>query len=346
MTAGDRIESVDGVPAPHLTVGLLEKTLGDDRPDRLRIIPAASTDTLSLVLKDSSEGWATAPWPGDLSGRVGYVRVTWFAPGAARQLRKVIESLIREGADAVIIDLRGNPGGSFAQAVDAAGLFLDQGATVARLRMKKRVEPVKTDRRPPFPNLRLALLVDRGTAGSAEMMAAALRERGRAALLGTRTWGHGSIQSFFRIEKNRDLCLRLTTAYLATSAGNGIEPSATGETGGVAPDIVVETEDEPGAVRRLKLGRMFHRFVQERCDRSDRPVSPGRLPEGLADRFYRYLLENDFEYRTGELERARENIENCLLYELAERFNGAAGRWRLELAGDPVYDRAVADLSS
>jgi carboxyl-terminal processing protease len=128
----------------------------------------------------------------------------------------------------MVIDLRGNPGGSLYDAMDAAGLFLGEGAFIAGVRTRDQLREHRTTKSARFPDGDLWLLQDERTASSAELFIAALTENGRARSLGTRTVGKGSTQSMIPLTDGA--ALLLTVGELLAPEGMrydgvGLEPS-------------------------------------------------------------------------------------------------------------------------
>lgn len=159
-------------------------------------------------------------------GRWGVLRLDSFRLGAAVVLRREVRQLQRDGAQGFVLDLRDNPGGLVAQAVAVASLFVDRGviATLAGAhhpRQVLRASPGVATRLP------LVVLVDRYTASSAEIVAAALRDNHRAAIVGERTYGKGLVQAVDPL--GNGAALELTIAQYRTPdgadlAGRGLTP--------------------------------------------------------------------------------------------------------------------------
>jgi carboxyl-terminal processing protease len=163
-------------------------------------------------------------------GRWGVLRLDSFRLGAAVVLRREVRQLQRDGAQGFVLDLRDNPGGLVAQAVAVASLFVDRGviATLAGAhhpRQVLRASPGVATRLP------LVVLVDRYTASSAEIVAAALRDNHRAAIVGERTYGKGLVQAVDPL--GNGAALELTIAQYRTPdgadlAGRGLTPQVRG----------------------------------------------------------------------------------------------------------------------
>lgn len=131
----------------------------------------------------------------------------------------------------VILDLRGNPGGLLSEAVEVSGLFLDKGSVIAsaRGRSADSANIYIADGGDVLEDKPLVILIDGATASSAEVMSAALKEQGRAQLVGTRSYGKGSVQKLIMLEDGSSLAL--TDAYFYTPAGKKIDQK------GLVPDV-------------------------------------------------------------------------------------------------------------
>jgi carboxyl-terminal processing protease len=160
--------------------------------------------------------------------RWGDVRVEAFAAGTARALRQELARVQRTGASGIVLDLRDDPGGLLTQAVSVTSLFLDRGVVVT-LRGVHRETTVYRARGKAVTSLPLVVLVDRGTASSAEVVAAALRDHHRATIVGQRTYGKALVQSIDPL--GNGAALELTVAHYYTANGDDISGV------GIVPDI-------------------------------------------------------------------------------------------------------------
>lgn len=175
-----------------------------------------------------------------LEAQVQYVRVKAFS----RRVTGDLDALLarQEHTRGLILDLRGNPGGLFDEAVAMCDLFLDSGPIVMAVGRGGRViERHTAHSRGTFSNFPMAVLIDRGSASAAEVVAGALRDRGRARLFGERSYGKGSVQSILDLTDGSGL--KLTVARYLTPSGRVIDGA------GIAPDEAVEA---PGGVPALE----------------------------------------------------------------------------------------------
>jgi len=169
-------------------------------------------------------------------GRFAYVRLTGFQEGSAQELSEALDKLDKEhkgGVAGIVLDLRYNPGGLLTQAVEISDLFLDAGLIV---RTDGRVESqahkffAQADgTRRPVP---MVIMVNEGSASASEIVAGALQDHHRAIVIGTKSFGKGSVQTILPLTDSS--ALRLTTARYYTPSGRSIQDS------GIEPDVVVE----------------------------------------------------------------------------------------------------------
>jgi carboxyl-terminal processing protease len=152
--------------------------------------------------------------------RIGYVRLLAFPGNAADRLDAAAERLVSRGAQGLILDLRGNPGGLLGQAVRSVSLFLADGVvcTVEGRHQARRVYGVSGTA--SLPLLPLVVLVDRGSASAAEIVAAALADHRRATVVGERTYGKTQVQSVTLLSNGA--ALKLTTATYLTPLGTDL----------------------------------------------------------------------------------------------------------------------------
>ena len=185
---------------------------------------------------------------------IGYVRITAFNEQTEANLRQAVEELEAElGPDmkGVVVDLRNNPGGILEQAVAVADAFLDQGEIVStRGRRTDSVQRFNARRGDLVDGLPIVVLINGGSASASEIVAGALKDHGRAIVMGTRSFGKGSVQTIMPLPGHG--AIRLTTARYYTPAGTSIQAK------GIVPDIEVvqarvETIDEGEARREADL---------------------------------------------------------------------------------------------
>ena len=175
-----------------------------------------------------------------LTGGVGYVRVSQFNDTTGDDLAAVVGDLRADGDLAgLILDLRDNPGGLLSAAVDVAGAFLAGGVIVSTTGRQPSSER-RYDAKPGdlLEGAPLVVLINGGSASASEIVAAALKDHDRATVLGTRSYGKGSVQSVMYFRDTR--AIKLTTARYLTPDGHSLQAN------GVAPDVAVMPRDDEG----------------------------------------------------------------------------------------------------
>ena len=165
--------------------------------------------------------------------RIGYLAITRFSEATAADVIAGLGKLRQQGAlDALVLDLRNDPGGLVDQAIAVADQFLDSGTIVTIRGRRGSVETQTAHKGGVAVGVPVIALVDQGTASAAEILAAALRDHGHAQLVGAPTYGKGTVQTFYDLDDGSGL--KLTTARYYTPAGKSLESN------GIVPDVTVE----------------------------------------------------------------------------------------------------------
>jgi carboxyl-terminal processing protease len=169
---------------------------------------------------------------------VGYIHITSFNEQTTVDLQKAVEDLKKEIGPKLkgyIIDLRNDPGGLLDQAISVSDAFLDEGAIVIT-KGRNLEETQRANARPGdiADGKKLVVLINGGSASASEIVAGALQDHHRATIVGTRSFGKGSVQTIIPLGSNG--ALRLTTARYYTPSGRSIQAK------GIEPDVLVEEE--------------------------------------------------------------------------------------------------------
>lgn len=204
----------------------------------------------------------------------GYIRLAQFQERSDRDLQRALEKLAAEkgGLKGLVLDLRNNPGGLLTQAVRITDLFLDAGLIVyTEGRIESQRQKFFAQKDSPVMDFPIVVLVNGGSASASEIVAGALQDHKRAIVLGTKTFGKGSVQTILPLDDNS--ALRLTTARYFTPKGRSIQAT------GIVPDIIVEsTPQQDGKVEERKRSGVREENLPGHLLN---PQTPGQTPEQI-----------------------------------------------------------------
>jgi carboxyl-terminal processing protease len=241
---GDTILAVDGVStaalAFHEAIGRILGRAGSHVSLRVR------RDRRTLQFGLVRRQFRQRPVHARLAGHVGVIRIASFSQGAARETSAAVKQLTRRGAHALVLDLRGDPGGLLREAVGVASLFLRGGESIVSLAGAHRPLKIVYARAGGPATVPLAVLVDSGSASASEVVAGALKDHGRATIVGRPTFGKSLVQEIYLLPSGA--ALKLTVARYLTPAGVDISR------GGVQPDVR-SRHALVAALRLLSAGR-------------------------------------------------------------------------------------------
>lgn len=163
---------------------------------------------------------------------IGYIsmRQTRFSEGTSEEVEQGIKDLKAKNIKGLVLDLRGNPGGLLSQATQVADLFLAKGAPIVSIRERagRREEVKLSQRQPVAAEIPLAVLIDEGSASASEIVAGAIQDNDRGLIVGTTSFGKGSVQTIFDLHEVAESALKLTTALYYTPSGRSIHREYSG----------------------------------------------------------------------------------------------------------------------
>ncbi|MCB4755627.1 MAG: S41 family peptidase [Elusimicrobia bacterium] len=230
ITLQDAVKKLRGAPKTQVKITIMREGVKDPLPFNL------TRENITIV---SVKGKM-------LENDIGYVRLTEFIEPTLRDLEKTLSHLDSQGMKSLVLDLRNNPGGLLQSAVDVTKQFIgDQKLVVYTEGRAQPRQEFKADVTAPYKKLPLVCLINRGSASGSEILAGALQDHGRAVLVGTETFGKGSVQSVIKLEDGSGL--RLTTAKYYTPSGRSIHRDPKTGVGGIQPDIAINVDRETEA---------------------------------------------------------------------------------------------------
>ena len=246
VRAGDIIEYIDGKATRDISLydakQLLNGTAGSEV--KLRIL-RANARPLTLTVKRSTFR-APAAEARMEAGRIGILRVNSFASGEAADARARVQDLIKQGAQKMVVDLRGTAGGSIDEAVAVANLFIKEGMIAQTSgRESKTLKTFAADSKAAIFSGPVVALIDAGTAGAAEVVASALLERNRGQVVGEKSFGAGAEQQLFTLRGGDGLLL--TTVKWASASGKPFLGEDRNHSG-VTPSVEVKRPELADAI--------------------------------------------------------------------------------------------------
>ena len=270
ILAGDTITHIEGELTERLRSADIEKRIRGRLGTSIELTVRRSAEEpartvkltremlrLETVLSDRRSADGTWQFMHDSESKIGYIRVTVFARHTASELRKTIRRLLESGMRGLILDLRNNPGGLLSAAIHVSDLFVSEGRIVSTEGRNTETQEWDAHRRGTFERFPMAVLVNQGSASASEIVAACLQDHKRAAVIGGRTFGKGSVQNIIELERGRSV-LKLTTAGYKRPSGKNIHrfPGvAESEDWGVRPDEGMEIKVSMELRGKLALQR-------------------------------------------------------------------------------------------
>jgi carboxyl-terminal processing protease len=240
LHTGDRIVKIDGLSTKDMQLS--------DAVKRMRGRPGSKV-TISVV----REGWnepkdfdivreqirVQSVKTVELGDGIEYLKLRQFQEQSPHDLEAALEKFAKNGMKSLILDLRNNPGGLLTAAVEVSEKFIDDGKLVVYTEGRVRNQNMRfsAHAKRGYAQMPMVVLVNQGSASASEIVAGALQDWGRATVVGTQTFGKGSVQTIIPLSDGSGL--RLTTAKYFTPKGRSIHGK------GITPDVVVEAPKEP-----------------------------------------------------------------------------------------------------
>lgn len=231
---GDEILAIDGKPTSLMTLEQASELIKGESGTEIKLrLSRADRGVFDLTLTRAQIELPSVSYAlrQENQRRIGYIKLDEFSSHAAEQMEAAIKELQNQGAEAFVLDLRGNPGGLLFASIEIARLWIDSGEIVYTID-RQGGDRHFTANNTAITDLPLAVLVDEGSASASEILAGALKENQRATIVGTRTYGKGTVQSVTSLSDGSGLAVTISRYY---------PPSGTSITeNGIEPDVVVE----------------------------------------------------------------------------------------------------------
>ncbi len=238
--AGDIVEFVDGQSTHEMSLAEIKRRLSGEPGSRVEtsIIRPRKIEPQKITIVREVEN-VPAVQEKELADNVGYIKADVLTKGKAQEIANKIKSLQKQGVKKLVLDLRNNSEGDEEEGVAVANLFVGNGL-IAYLQGQKYPKVMfNADPQKKITDLPVAVLVNRGTSGAAELVAAAILDNGRGDVVGDKTWGDGSVQKLIEVPDGSALILSIAKYY--TPKGKIIQEN------GITPNVQIASSDDLAA---------------------------------------------------------------------------------------------------
>lgn len=238
IKAGDRILAVDGADATGWSVlEAVNKIRGEEgTPVILTVEHVGSLDAVDITIIRAIIEDPSVRVSNIADTNYGRLKIDTFTAETAQEVREGLKELIDGGAKGVILDLRGNPGGLLSATVDVASEFLKEGLVTYEVNSRGKRNDWEVKKGGKFPDIPLVTLVDNFSASGSEVLTGALQDHGRSVVIGTNTFGKGSVNLLRALSNGGGVYFTIGRWF--TPNGRLIEEI------GIDPDVIVETADD------------------------------------------------------------------------------------------------------
>ena len=329
LRAGDILLAIDGDDLQGLSVDKVSDRLRGEAGTTLTVRAkreGVADSIFEVKLTRANIALPSVPYYTILSDSIGYIILNSFTEGCAREVRLALVELKDRGAKRLVLDLRGNGGGSLSEAVDITGLFVPKGSVVVTTKGKiaQATQSFRTRREPLDATMPLVVLVDGQSASASEIVAGAIQDFDRGVIMGRRTYGKGLVQTVRDLPYNNSL--KLTTGKYYTPSGRCVQAidyarraedgsveripdSLTSEFrtvagrsvrdgGGITPDIPLQADSLPNILFYLANSDALFDFATDytRLHPTIPPVSEFVITDSLYAAFLAAVKASDFTY--------------------------------------------------
>jgi len=372
LLPGDAIIKVDGVSTKGKSVDIVVKDIRG-KPGTKVVLTIERTiieEPFDVEIIRANIKLDAVPYYGIVDDGIGYVQLATFSQTADTELEAALDSLFVLGAQKIIFDLRLNSGGLLREGVIVSELFLcseDKEVVITKGRIESKTV-YKTKKACPYGDFPLITLVDGGSASASEIVAGALQDWDRSLIMGTTTFGKGSVQKIFPLEDGG--ALKLTTDRWYTPSGRSIDKSVelletegdedTSEVvekkefttlgplkrtvygeGGITPDVVVE----PPKMTKLETdiitkGYNFDYVVRYTATHKDIGKN-FTVDDKILKDFAVYLLEKGLEFTEEQFDSVKVSFKKRLHQNIVTNVWGLKEGYQVRVENDPLVDQAI-----
>ena len=330
LMCGDEIIEIDGVP----TKGLETKESSDRMKGKpgttvvFKVKKVRTGEIVDIPIVRERIHFPDVEYAGMLDETTGYILQTGFTDGVGAQIKEKVQALKAQGMKRLVLDLRGNGGGLMNEAINIVSLFVPKGSLVvsAKGNIEESKREYRTTTEPIDTELPIIVMIDSGSASSSEIVAGALQDLDRAAVMGTRSYGKGLVQSIRPVAYNGQM--KVTTAKYYTPSGRCVQAidysnrnedgsvghipdsltkefkTASGrivrDGGGITPDVKISVPDYSRLVYSLVLGGVIDQYVIDYARKHDSipAVDDFHYTDADFEDFIAFAKTQEFDYRS------------------------------------------------
>lgn len=326
LKAGDVIMRIDGKDVKGWGANQVTTLLRGEAGTTFELIVRRGGEEKTFHITRQTIQTPDVPYYGMIENSIGYICLTGFTDGTCKDVRQALVDLKQQGADKMVLDLRGNPGGSVTEAVDIVNLFVPKGRKVVytRGKMKYTEHDYYTAYEPIDTVMPVVVLIDGISASASEIVAGSLQDMDHAVVMGTRSYGKGLVQMVRDVAY--DGHLKITTGRYYIPSGRCIQAydyrhlNADGSAGtvpdslarvfhtaggrevrdggGIKPDVEVRPDSLPTLIYDLVSSDEFFDWATDYCSKHEQiaPAGEIKLSDEEYNQFVQYITEAGFKY--------------------------------------------------
>ncbi|MCK4584176.1 S41 family peptidase [candidate division WOR-3 bacterium] len=374
LLAGDKIVEIEGISTKGITLqGAVKKLRGKSGTKvTIGIEREGIKDVTHFTITRDIIKVKAVPYSGMVDEEIGYIRLSTFSETSPDEFVHAIDSLTQEGANKLIIDLRNNSGGLLKAAIEVSDNFIDKGKIIVltkgrKIGTSKEYYAKKHSKHEEPP---LVILVNHGSASASEIFSSAIKDWDRGLILGTKTFGKGSVQQVIPLD--RESALKITTAIYYSPSGRSIdtevndskyrksigvdkeeEDTTTYYTrrlkrkvyggGAVTPDVVIESPKISELETKIYQKGLFLTFTVDFT--SKHKIEKGfSVDKTMLNSFKNYLRKKKIEFTDKEFDESIEGITFGLKRNIAIKLWGIKGSYESVLMDDRQVTAAIEIL--
>lgn len=344
LIAGDKLLEIDGKSVKGKSTQDVSAVL-KGQPGvsvKLRIERPGNEKPFDIEFTREEVKVKSIPYMGMVDDGIGYIRLRSFTRNCANEVKEALQNLKAENElNALVLDLRGNPGGLLNESVDLCNLFIDKGQEVVSTKgkIKEWEKSYKTNKTPLDTELPLAVLINQSSASASEIVSGTMQDLDRGVVVGKKSFGKGLVQQTRKLSYNSQL--KVTVAKYYTPSGRCIQAldyanrnddgsvgkvadslktaftTTNGRTvydgGGVDPDITVEQDMYAEIVGSLLSKQLIFDYATAFVIENDSIAPPHlfEVSDHLYEEFVNFLADKDYEYETNTEKELKELIEQA-----------------------------------